>query len=79
MARASSIWIVQQHGQIIAAFTVRHELQTFLAREHPDLVEVTYLPDGYHLSYLPDKGYHFNNGRVPIKLDPETLQPVEVS
>jgi hypothetical protein len=78
MARGSSIWVVQKAGEVVAAFSVRHELQTYLAREHPDLVEVIYLPDGYQLTYTTEGGYLFNNGRQPVKLDPKTLKPVEV-
>jgi hypothetical protein len=77
MARASSIYVVQKNNEIIAAFTVRHELQSFLAKEHPSLVEVTYLPDGFQLTYSDTGGYIFNNGRVPVKVDPETLKPIE--
>lgn len=78
MARATSLWVVQDvDGNITHAFSVKHELQSFLAQLHSDLVKVTYLPDGNKLTYTSEGGYVFNNGKVPVQVDPETLQPLK--
>jgi len=47
MARAETIWIVKGDIQLLAAFTVKHELETWLSkRDDLDRLTVFRLPDG---------------------------------
>jgi hypothetical protein len=47
MARAETIWIVRNDLQLLAGFTVKHELETWLSkRDDRDKLLVFRLPDG---------------------------------
>lgn len=71
MARADYIWIVQSvGGDVVAAFTVKHELASWLDRRnarsprtHDEMVGVTRVRDA-------DFG-----SELPVQLNPRTLEP----
>ena len=50
MARSTYVYVVQDidnHHELVAGFTVKHELQTWIER-NPGEYYVTRLPDGGH-------------------------------
>jgi hypothetical protein len=80
MGRPTNLWVVQDKDDVIvAAFSVKHELQTYLElpQNLPEMFNITYVPNGYQLNYTPDGGYVYNYGKVPVKVDPRTLKPLE--
>jgi len=66
MARAEALWVVSgNHGELLAAFTVKHELRTWLARQPEDRpLRVQRIVDGGH---DPDAR--------PVDYHPRTLDP----
>lgn len=64
MARATYIWIVQNgEGDIVAAFTVKHELGSWLDANGSDYL-VLRIRDG-----------RWNAAARPVELNPRTLEP----
>lgn len=65
MARSSFIYTVQdRQGGIVAAFTVKHELASWLEHQDDALLQLTRVRDG---------GHRMND--QPVQLNPETLDP----
>lgn len=63
MARTTSIWIVKDSDGKLGAFTVQHELETWLTK----------LPEGKHVEILKVRDGHPEAGMVI--LNPRTMKP----
>ncbi len=72
MARSSYIWLVMSKTRVpVAAFTVKHELESFLDKNGRDM-QIFRLRDGQTVK-LP-----WMKHEVVEMLDPETLKPIQV-
>lgn len=64
MARSTYIWLVQDgDGDVVAAFTVKHELGAWLDKHGPDFL-VSRIRDG-----------NSDPTARPVELNPRTLEP----
>jgi hypothetical protein len=73
MSRAHSIWIVRTHDHaLLAAFTVKHELDTWLTRTYAPHGERTSANCPVLIDRVGDGGTYLRDNR-PVAINPNTL------
>jgi hypothetical protein len=73
MARSQYIYVVQREdGGLVAAFTVKHELLSWLTSEPSPWLEDGDDDEKIYVTRMRDA---WAGSRTPVPLDPNTLQP----